>query len=857
MNSSKPIWSRAYFALISYLKKSVKNPIKKPIVARLFFLGTATALLTLSFQNCGKFSAKSASELSASSLAPTTTESNSDPNPADAFSVPTLSLATAVKSLSNSRNLNLQLVLNTDHRTTVTSVTCQLDGAAKVDCSSLSFNSAGLVDGDHSLRVEARDSTGQTATPLIISFRIDATAPIVQVSKTPPGIVGSGSVQFIFSALDNLSGIERVECSLDASTYVACASPYNLNVSTGSHVVKIRAFDNTSNVSSEFSYSWIIDPSAPTLALSQQPSLFTNTSVANFSFSSSKSSSSFQCQPDTNPYAACTSSISYSNLSEGPHTFRFKATDNLGNTSSELSYNWTVDLSAPILQPISSNMASVLNNAALFTKQTQVQFYFSAADNLSGIAKYICWTDQNPPADCTSPFNSTFNEGLHSFNVKAVDKAGNTSAVSQQSWTLDLTPPITPGQLSLSGNLLSWTASTDTGSGLNGYIVFISYQPDSAALSSNTIGNVTNSVIDFTGLTSGLQYYVNLQAKDLVGNVSQRQSMGFSLPIISEPPPATLLYKDISADLDRQCVVLNDGTVDCWNLRSANPTPTKVAGISNVRQISLGYQYICAVTNDNNAYCWGSNNHGQLGLGYFGNGGTTFDTRTNYVETPTKLPSTGYYKKIYAEFSRTCAITIIDTVQCWGERALVFPNQNNEDSANPITVQGANGVLTGVKDLSVNIASTCALVSGKVFCWSVYTPTNINEVTGLSSVSALTGHGEHHCALLSDKTVKCWGRNQYGQLGDGTTTSSAAAVSVIGLTDAAQIFSSNISTCVLTSGGAIKCWGVLPPSKFINGLYVYANTPVAVDATNTYSKISIGGSALCGILKSGAVNCLQ
>jgi alpha-tubulin suppressor-like RCC1 family protein len=74
-------------------------------------------------------------------------------------------------------------------------------------------------------------------------------------------------------------------------------------------------------------------------------------------------------------------------------------------------------------------------------------------------------------------------------------------------------------------------------------------------------------------------------------------------------------------------------------------------------------------------------------------------------------------------------------------------------------------------------------------------------------VAAIAAGDVHSCALLTTGAVKCWGRNNKGQLGDNTTTNSNAPVSVSGLTGGISITAGAQHTCALTTGGAGKCWG--------------------------------------------------
>ncbi|MEI8364765.1 MAG: hypothetical protein WCF78_04920 [archaeon] len=112
---------------------------------------------------------------------------------------------------------------------------------------------------------------------------------------------------------------------------------------------------------------------------------------------------------------------------------------------------------------------------------------------------------------------------------------------------------------------------------------------------------------------------------------------------------------------------------------------------------------------------------------------------------------------------------------------------------------------------------------------------------------------EFSCALLGDGTMKCWGNNDYGQLGDGTTDDSLAPVTVSGITSPSQISAGSFTTCALLSDDTIKCWGSNPLG---DGTYNDSSTPIAVSGITTATQIDRGTYGnTCAVLEDGVAKC--
>ncbi len=250
-----------------------------------------------------------------------------------------------------------------------------------------------------------------------------------------------------------------------------------------------------------------------------------------------------------------------------------------------------------------------------------------------------------------------------------------------------------------------------------------------------------------------------------------------------------LNFRQVSTGADHSCGVTTDDRAFCWGhndgreFASATPamstTPVAVAPNMNFASISAGMAYSCGVTTSGAGYCWGSNGLGQTGDGQKISYGNT------YQITPVAVATSSQFRSIDASHSFTCGLTTANQVLCWGSNGGKLGNGNTTDASTPVIA--GNGI--SFSSVSAGNTHSCAVASdAALWCWGANgngqlgvaapavatSPVRAAGSLLISEVSASgvsTGFGAHTCTISSDRlTTYCFGRNETGQLGNGTTS---------------------------------------------------------------------------------------
>lgn len=340
--------------------------------------------------------------------------------------------------------------------------------------------------------------------------------------------------------------------------------------------------------------------------------------------------------------------------------------------------------------------------------------------------------------------------------------------------------------------------------------------------------------------------------------------------------------KSISGDLGNMCVVLASEQIKCWGsggngargdgLDEPNVTRnwdqvSAAVGVSRASTVSTSQGHSCAIVAHGQVKCWGSNRAGQLGIG-----------EMQYSPTPVPIGIADA-----TAVAGTCAIREDTQTWCWG--GYYQPETRGMrlfDSGYPATeiangpggtcMTGAavrcignhlsywGGLATvdeteGATETAVGFSHACALLSGEVKCWGNDYASQLGDGSVVDAVDVSAGSG-FGCAVIDDGSVECWGKNQY--LGHGSTsdTSTAAPVTVTGISDAEQVYSGANSSCVILAGGSVRCWGDGANGRLGNGTSdTFATTSVPVTGLTNAVSLSVGTNHTCAVLSDGGVAC--
>jgi alpha-tubulin suppressor-like RCC1 family protein len=274
------------------------------------------------------------------------------------------------------------------------------------------------------------------------------------------------------------------------------------------------------------------------------------------------------------------------------------------------------------------------------------------------------------------------------------------------------------------------------------------------------------------------------------------------------------------------------------NGANSMPVSANATSFTFAAQVASGSSYAVTAMAQPSPSCAITNGSGTVG---------------NSSVSSVSIACAGTNSNIGASVSGLLANTTVVLQDNGGDNLAISTNAMATNFNTPV----ASGAAYAVTVLTQPAGQTCTLganASGKV------ASANINVAVTCGAI--ITAGVAHTCALNGTGTVLCWGSNEFGQLGNGSTTSIASPVQVVGLTSSAvSIAAGSESTCALMSAGSVWCWGDNSNGQLGNGTFTQSTVPVQVmDFTGSaplsgIARIAAGQSHTCAVTSAGAAFC--
>ena len=745
-------------------------------------------------------------------------------------------------------------------------------------------------DGTYYLHVQARNSSDEDSAVTTVAAVLDNTAPRVTDLNTP-----DSRVDIVQSYTWNWGCSDGTACEYRfvltrqmAHTFGSGDTWGSVTTATqssgdGNFYIHVQARDQAGNISSTSTTYAVLDNTGPIVFVSPVGSAPKQSHTWSWECNEEDRSSCmyrFVTNQDSSytfsnePFVASHSAVQADG--DGTYYLHIQGQDSHGNVGSSISVQVLMDNTGPTLTGLaddSSPRQSKTWNWGCSDESCTYRFAVNQSPNHSF---------SNEAFAATATATQGNGDGTYYVHVQAQDAAGNIGDVASFSALLDNTRP---GVTGLSNDeVVRWAKTWNWGCSeapcSYRYVINqtasapdpINVEWGNDLSASQSAPTNTQHWVSSSGI-----YYLHIQSRDVAGNESVVESYSVRLTAGS----VTLSRSsEIDSNFQRLDYVLSCGEgLTCSYRFKLNGAPTEsyssdtavlfsqaqkqevyVQGRSDgtesvvTRVLARPYNRLdahhgtaCAVQSDRVLMCWGKGSHHQLATG-----------NTNNALVPVEISGLSDVVQVAVGWKHVCALKATGVIHCWGEGGegrLGIGNQN--------TLQRVGSQVSGINNavyISAGNDHTCASLShGKIKCWgrndkgqlgdnsttNRSTPVEVKNINNSIQVSA--GH-KHTCALLTDGSVKCWGYRKDGRVGGSTSGNALTPVSVSGLSNVAQIASSgDRHNCALLTNGRVKCWGEGQYGRLGNGSTRDSGTPVDVRGLDNVTQISVGQDFSCAI----------
>ena len=303
-----------------------------------------------------------------------------------------------------------------------------------------------------------------------------------------------------------------------------------------------------------------------------------------------------------------------------------------------------------------------------------------------------------------------------------------------------------------------------------------------------------------------------------------------------------------------------------YNPLSGSNSPTDCIGsdpgfnVPILTDVNAGTSHSCAILDDGAIRCWGSNGNGQLGDG---------SRDDKLAPTVVNTPLGRIAISVSTGLAHSCAIFDDGSLRCWGDNSQgQLGDGTTVERTVPTLVNLGNG--RSASSITLGQTHTCSILDdNSVKCWGG----NANGQVGDGSTSdrniptkilfdgsdviSLSAGSYHTCAILINSSIECWGDNWHGQLGDGSNDRQLTPKSLGNQYQSRSISSGAFHTCSIMINNSLYCWGFNSGGQLGNGNYDNFNlpNPVPLSENQIPSIIESGFHHTCSVLDNGKVIC--
>ena len=279
-------------------------------------------------------------------------------------------------------------------------------------------------------------------------------------------------------------------------------------------------------------------------------------------------------------------------------------------------------------------------------------------------------------------------------------------------------------------------------------------------------------------------------------------------------------------------------------------------------QITSGVSHSCAILDDGSVSCWGDNSNGQLGDG---------SRSPNLEPDKSSMPLGRKAVEISAGSYHTCTMFDDGSVRCWGSNEFgQLGDGTTIERTTPVPVDLGEG--KSALGISSGGSHTCVVLNDlSVKCWGQNSNGQLGDGTTTDSsipvhaamsgedVISVSAGSYHTCAIMEGRSVMCWGDNWNGQVGDGSNADSLSPVEieVPGNSSAVSLDAGAMHTCLGMNDGSLFCWGFNAYGQLGNGGYSNSNSPMTtpLSSNQLLTTVQVGLFHSCALLDSGQVAC--